>query len=53
VGLSLEYAGLAPGMVGVDQIEVKVPSGVPTGMSIPLVISQNGAETTLSVRVVK
>jgi len=53
VGLGIEYAGLAPGMVGVDEIEVKVPGGVPTGMNIPLVISQNGAQTTLSVRVVK
>ena len=53
VGLNIEYAGLAPGMVGVDEIQVKVPGGVPTGLSVPLVISQNGAETTLSVRVVK
>jgi len=53
VGLNVEYAGLAPGMVGVDEIEVKVSGGIPTGLSVPLVISQNGAETTLSVRVVK
>ena len=53
VGLILEYAGLAPGLVGVDAIELKVPGSVPTGISIPLVISQGGVETTLSVRVVK
>jgi uncharacterized protein (TIGR03437 family) len=52
VALNLEYAGLAPGMVGVDLIEVKVEGKIPTGLSVPLVINQGGAETTLSVRVV-
>lgn len=52
VGLNLEYAGLAPGMVGVDLIEVKVEGKIPTGLSVPLVIDQGGVETTLSVRVV-
>ncbi len=52
VALDLEYAGLAPGMVGVDLIEVKVEGKIPTGLSVPLVIYQGGAETTLSVRVV-
>jgi uncharacterized protein (TIGR03437 family) len=53
VDLTVEFAGLAPGLVGVDEIEVKVPGSIPTGMSVPLVINQNGAQTTLSVRVVK
>jgi len=53
VALSLQYAGLAPGQVGVDAITAKVPSNVPTGLNIPLVISQNGGVTQLSVRVVK
>ena len=53
VDLTVVYAGLAPGMVGVDEIEVKVPSSIPIGMSEPLVINQAGAQTTLSVRVVK
>jgi uncharacterized protein (TIGR03437 family) len=52
VDLTVEFAGLAPGMVGVDEIQVKVSGGIPTGMSVPLVINQNGAQTTLSVRVV-
>ncbi len=50
--LSVSYAGLAPGEVGVYQINATVPSPVTTGMSIPLVISQLGASTTLDVRVV-
>ena len=50
--LSVGYAGLAPGEVGVYQINATVPSGVPTGLSVPLVIAQGGATTTLNVRVV-
>lgn len=53
VALGLIYSGLAPGEVGVYQINVTVPAkGVPTGNSIPLVISQAGGTTSLSVRVV-
>ena len=52
-GLSLVSAGLAPGLVGVDLIQVKVPGGVPLGMSVPLVIDQGGSQTTIKVRVVK
>jgi uncharacterized protein (TIGR03437 family) len=53
--LDIQYAGLAPGEVGVYQINVVVPSGVTQGLSEPLVISQGsalGANTTLNVRVV-
>jgi uncharacterized protein (TIGR03437 family) len=35
------------------QINATVPNGVPQGLEIPLVISQGGSSTTLSVRVVK
>jgi uncharacterized protein (TIGR03437 family) len=51
--LNVEFAGLAPGMVGVYQINAQVPSGVPTGLNVPLIINQGGATTTLSVRVLK
>lgn len=50
--LGVAYAGLAPGEVGVYQINVLVPKGVPQGLSIPLVINQGGAATTINVRVV-
>ena len=50
--LSVGYAGLAPGEVGVYQINVTVPFNVAGGMAVPLVISQGGASTTLTVRVV-
>jgi uncharacterized protein (TIGR03437 family) len=51
VQLSLSYYGLAPGEVGVNQINVSVPSSVPVGFE-PLVITQGGSSTTLTVRVV-
>jgi uncharacterized protein (TIGR03437 family) len=53
VSLNILYAGLVPGSVGLNQINVGIPSGVPQGLSIPLVISQGGSSTTLNVRVVK
>jgi uncharacterized protein (TIGR03437 family) len=52
--LAVDYAGLAPGQVGVYQINLKVPfKGIPLGMSVPLVIKQGDAKTTINVRVVK
>jgi uncharacterized protein (TIGR03437 family) len=47
------YAGLTPGMVGVYQINAFLPTwGVPTGLSVPLTITQDGYATTVNVRVV-
>lgn len=53
VPLGVSYAGLAPGQVGVYQINAEVPIRVPEGMDIPLTIVQGGSSTTLQVRVVK
>ena len=50
--LNVTYAGLVPGEVGVYQINATVPLKVPQGLNIPLVITQGGSSTTLSVRVV-
>jgi uncharacterized protein (TIGR03437 family) len=52
VNLTVLYAGLAPGLVGVDQINVSVPSNVPTGMSVPLVITEGDVSTSIDERVV-
>jgi uncharacterized protein (TIGR03437 family) len=53
VTLGIEFAGLAPGQVGVYQINAVVPfKGVPKGMSIPLKIVQGTFSTALNVRVV-
>ena len=51
--LTVLYAGLVPGSIGLYQINAAVPGGVPQGLEVPLVITQAGASTTLSVRVVK
>jgi uncharacterized protein (TIGR03437 family) len=50
--MAVSYAGLAPGNVGVYQINATVPYGAPQGLSIPLVIAQGGSATELDVRVV-
>jgi uncharacterized protein (TIGR03437 family) len=39
----VEFAGLAPGSVGEYQINLVVPSGIPPGNTVPLVISVAGA----------
>jgi uncharacterized protein (TIGR03437 family) len=52
VPLNVLYSGLVPGEVGVYQVNASVPSGVPQGMDIPLVVAQAGSSTALSVRVV-
>jgi len=51
-GLEVQFAGMVPGEVGVYQINAYVSDGVPKGVSIPLVINQGAASTTLNVRVV-
>jgi len=51
--LTVSYAGLAPGEIGVYQVNATAPSVVTEGLAIPLVINQGGAATTLSVRVVE
>jgi uncharacterized protein (TIGR03437 family) len=52
VELPVLFSGLAPGLVGVDQINVSVPVDVPDGMSVPLAITQGSVATTISERVV-
>ena len=50
--LPVIYAGLAPGEVGVYQINVTVPRSTPQGLNMPLTISQGGSVHTLGLRVV-
>jgi uncharacterized protein (TIGR03437 family) len=52
MNLPVIYAGLAPGEVGVYQINVAVPGGTPTGLSLPLTITQGAGSVTVSMRVV-
>ena len=52
VPLHVSYAGLAPGEVGVYQINAQAPSKPPEGDQVPLTITQGGVVTSVSVRVV-
>jgi uncharacterized protein (TIGR03437 family) len=52
MNLPVTYAGLAPGEVGVYQINVTVPGGTPTGLSLPLTINQGSGTITVSMRVI-
>ena len=51
--LPMMYAGLAPGQVGVCQINASVPRTVPTGLGLPLTITQGASTQTLSLRVIE
>jgi uncharacterized protein (TIGR03437 family) len=51
--LSMMFAGLAPGQVGVCQINASVPRSVPTGLGLPLTITQGTSAQTLSLRVIE
>jgi uncharacterized protein (TIGR03437 family) len=51
--LSVYWAGLVPGTVGLYQINATVPLHPTEGLAIPLTISQGVSSTTLNVRVVK
>jgi len=39
---TVQFAGLAPGFVGLYQVNVQIPAGVPPGPAVPLVLLQNG-----------
>jgi uncharacterized protein (TIGR03437 family) len=52
-GLPMMYSGLAPGQVGVCQINATVPRSVPAGLGLPLTITQGASAQTLSLRVIE
>lgn len=50
---SVQFAGLAPGFVGLYQVNVQIPAGVTPGPVVPLVLVQNGVpsnKVTIAVR---
>jgi uncharacterized protein (TIGR03437 family) len=49
--LTVDYAGLTPGGVGVYQINVRVPGNINPGSSVPLTIQQGGYATTVALQV--
>ena len=42
---TIQFAGLAPGFVGLYQVNVEIPQGVAPGSSVPLVLIQNGVRS--------
>jgi uncharacterized protein (TIGR03437 family) len=52
VEAAVEFAGLAPGFVGLHQVNARVPAGVTPGNSVALVLTQNGvASNTVTIAV--
>jgi uncharacterized protein (TIGR03437 family) len=50
---TVQFAGLAPGFAGLYQVNVQIPSGVPPGAAVSLVLLQDGVPSnavTLAVR---
>ncbi|HLK67127.1 MAG TPA: hypothetical protein VKU19_27020 [Bryobacteraceae bacterium] len=52
LSMNVSYAGLAPGLVGVFQINARAPAKAPSGTEVPLTVSQGGVTTSVNVRVV-
>ena len=52
VPLAVTYAGLAPGQVGVYQINARAPARTAVGIEVPLTVTQGGMTATVTVRVV-
>ena len=49
---TVHFAGLAPGFVGLYQVNVQIPAGVTPGPEVPLVLFQNGVPSnTVTVAV--
>jgi uncharacterized protein (TIGR03437 family) len=51
--VEVKFAGLAPGFVGLYQVNVFLPGYIPTGLQIPLTVASGGNFTTVNVRVVR
>jgi uncharacterized protein (TIGR03437 family) len=43
VAANVQFSGLAPGYVGLYQVNAQVPAGLATGSNVPVVISMGGA----------
>jgi len=56
VNAPVQFAGLAPGMVGIYQVQTTVPSGVAPGNAVPVTLTvqttppQSSSEVTMAVQ---
>jgi uncharacterized protein (TIGR03437 family) len=53
INAPVHFAGLAPGFVGLYQVNVQAPAGVTAGSAVPLVLTQAGVSSntvTLAIR---
>jgi len=53
VPMAVSYAGLAPGEVGVYQINARAPAKAPAGTDVALTVTQGGMTASVTVRVVE
>src|SRR5579871_362146 len=53
IAAGLQYAGVAPGFVGLYQVNAVIPKGVTTGPAVPVVITQSGLASNAGTIVVK
>jgi uncharacterized protein (TIGR03437 family) len=52
VAATVEFSGLAPGFVGLWQLNVKIPANAPTGNEVPLIVTVDGRpsnQTTVAI----
>jgi uncharacterized protein (TIGR03437 family) len=53
VGAYVSFAGLAPGWVGLYQVNVQVPANAPVGDAVPVALSVSGVasnQVTMAVQ---
>jgi uncharacterized protein (TIGR03437 family) len=46
--VAVQYAGLAPGFVGLYQVNVAVPAGLTPGPTVPVVLNQGGVSSNVA-----
>lgn len=52
VAATVEYSGLAPGFVGLWQLNIRLPANAPPGNAVPLIVSADGRtsnQTTVAI----
>jgi len=49
----VHFAGLAPGFVGLYQVNVQIPDGITPGSAVPLVLAQNGVPSNTVTLAIK